>query len=121
MRCIYPLTPLLVLLISIPAQAEDAPLADIQQRFETRYISFLEPNSQLLLPFEKLESQPWKSLLASGRLQLAFTKSDVFYNNKTYVFSMYRAENGSYYLDAKGGFWGMDELIYGPITPDLLQ
>lgn len=121
MKCIYSLVILLVLLHAPTTWADDALPSNLQQRFDTRYKSFLEPNSQSLLPFPKLEPQPWKSLLASRHLQLAFTKLDVFYNNKTYVFSMYRAEDGSYYLDAKGGFWGMDELIYGPIALDLLQ
>lgn len=121
MKRIYSLAILLVLLHTPTTWAADALPSDLQQHFDTRYKSFLEPNNQSLLPFPKLEPQPWKNLLAAGHLQLAFTKSDVFYNNKTYVFSMYHAEDGSYYLDVKDGFWGMDELIYGPITPDLLQ
>jgi hypothetical protein len=93
------------------AFAAETPPNDLQQRFETRYQSFLAPNSQSLLPFLKMELPAWKTLLASGSLKPIFGLPDVFYNNKTYVFTLYQAADGQYYLDAKGGFWGMDELI----------
>jgi hypothetical protein len=110
-----------MLLATSSSRAEDVSSAGLQQHFDTRYQSFLEPSSASLLPFPTLEHQAWKTLLASGHLQPVFTKPDVFYNNETYTFSMYRADDGSYYLDAKGGFWGMGELVYGPIAAELLQ
>lgn len=103
------------------AFAAETPPNDLQQRFETRYQSFLAPNGQSLLPFAKMELPSWKALLAGGSLKPVFSRPDVFYNNKTYVFTLYQATDGQYYLDAKGGFWGMDELAYGPIPAEQLQ
>lgn len=121
MKRIYPLILLLVLLHTPITWADDALPSDLQHRFETRYQSFLAPNSQSLLPFAKMELPAWKSLLAGECLKPVFSRPDVFYNNKTYVFTLYQAADGQYYLDAKGGFWGMDELAYGPIPAEQLQ
>lgn len=120
MRHIYSLG-LLLIFLHTPVLAEVAPTADLQQHFETRYKSFLDPGSQSLLPFPKLELPAWKALLAGGSLKPVFSRPDVFYNNKTYMFTLYQAADGQYYLDAKGGFWGMDELAYGPIPAEQLQ
>ncbi len=121
MKRIYPLILLLALLHALMASAVDTPLGDMQQRFENRYKTFLAPNSQSLLPFAKMELPAWKSLLAGECLKPVFSRPDVFYNNKTYVFTLYQAADGQYYLDAKGGFCGMDELAYGPIPAEQLQ
>lgn len=112
---------MLLCLLHVTAGADQAPAADLQQKFDLRYKDFLGANSQALLPFARLEPQDWKTLRQNRHFQRVFTEADVFYNNKTYRFTMYRADDGNYYLDAKGGFWGMDELFYGPIDPSLLQ
>lgn len=86
-----------------------------------RYHAYISPYSQSALPFDKMEPAAWKALLASGSLAPVFSKPDVFYFGKTYVFTLYQADSGPYYLHAKGGFWGMEELAFGPIAQDMLQ
>ena len=108
-------------LLHVLACADEAPAADLQQKFDLRYKDVLGPASQALLPFARLEPQDWKTLQQNRHLQRVFTEPDVFYNNKTYSFTLYRADDCNFYLDAKGGFWGMDQLFYGPIDPNLLQ
>lgn len=108
------------LLCLLPCLAA-AEAADMRQNFDLRYKAFLGADSQALLPFARLEPQDWKTLQQNRHLQRVFTEPGVFYNNKTYSFTLYRADDGNYYLDAKGGFWGMDQLFYGPIGPNLLQ
>lgn len=91
--------------------------SEIQTGFNQRYKDYLGVDSQALLPFPKLEVQEWKKIIASRSLKIVYTEPEKFYNNKVYSFTLYQvADDGSYYLDAKGGFWGMDELVYGPIT-----
>lgn len=110
-----------LMLASLGVRAEPDNAEALQQRFESRYQAYLSPDSQSTLPFEKLELADWKALSASGKLTPVFSKPDVFYFGKIYVFTLYQADSGPYYLHAKGGFWGMEELAFGPIAPDRLQ
>ena len=110
-----------LLLASLSAQATDSRADDLQHRFESRYQTYLSPDSQSVLPFEKIQPAVWKDLLASGDLTLVFSLPDVFYTGKTYVFTLYQTGNNQYYLHAKGGFWGMEELAFGPIAREMLQ
>lgn len=110
-----------LLLTCLSVKAADYTPEDIQHSFESRYQTYLVPSSQNALPFDKLETVAWKALQAGGGLKLIFSKQDVFYIGKTYVFALYQAGDGQYYLHAKGGFWGMEELAWGPIKPELLQ
>lgn len=110
--------------LTVAACAEDAPSASnqaLQEHFDAKYKGFLGAGSQALLPFAQLDAQDWKKLRETRSLQSVFIEPEVFYNNKTYRFTMYQADDGNYYLDAKGGFWGMDELFYGPIDKSQLQ
>jgi|APLak6261659701_1056019.scaffolds.fasta_scaffold01655_3 hypothetical protein len=96
--------------------------SEIQMGFNQRFKDYFGANSQALLPFPKLEVQEWKKVLTSRPLKIVFTESDKYYNNKVYSFTLYQTtDDGSYYLDAKGGFWGMDELVYGPVTEKELK
>ena len=89
---------------------------DIQGKFNRKYDTFLSQGSQSLLPLPRIDKADWKKMLESQSMKPVYSEPDRFYNNKTYTFTMYRdLGNGLYYLDAKGGFWGMDELIYGPM------
>jgi len=51
-------------------------------------------------------------------LHQVYQEPGKYYNSKVYVFTLYQEEvdGGAYYLDATGGFWGMDELVYGPLS-----
>ena len=113
----------LALAISLNGFAGDASpdAAELQQRFNQKYRDYLTPESQALLPFPALEMAEWNKLLAGRPLQVLYREPGKYYNNKVYTFTLYRAEDGAYYLDAKGGFWGMDELAYGPLTLEQLQ
>lgn len=115
---------------SLAIAAEPAPTGDaeqpapsaIQHDFNRRYKDYLNAGSQMLLPFPKIEAQDWKKLRESRPLRKLYTEPDKYYNNKVYSFTLYQAsDDDSYYLDAKGGFWGMDELFYGPMTEQELQ
>jgi hypothetical protein len=110
-----------LLLTCFTVKAAEYTSEGIQHSFESRYQTYLVPSSQNALPFDKLETAAWKALQAGGGLKLIFSKPDVFYIGKTYVFALYQAGDGQYYLHAKGGFWGMEELAWGPIKPELLQ
>lgn len=101
-----------------PAYADDA---NIQSVFNQKYSHFFGSDSQSLLPFKTMEKSVWQSLQQQKPLVLVYQEPDKFYNSKVYMFSMYHdTQENVYYLDAKGGFWGMDELVYGPITPQEL-
>jgi hypothetical protein len=105
----------LFLLASGLAVAADE--STVQDKFNQKYRDFLARDSQILLPLPQIARAEWKLLLESRPLQPVYTEPERFYNSKTYTFTMYRdSETGSYYLDAKGGFWGMDELVYGPMS-----
>lgn len=110
-----------LLFTCLNVKAADSTAEDIQHSFESRYQTYLVPSSQNALPFDKLEKSAWKALQAGDGLKLVFSKADVFYIGKTYVFSLYQAADGQYYLHAKGGFWGMEELAWGPIKQEMLQ
>lgn len=102
--------------------ASQASADSIQETFNHKYRDFLSQHSQALLPLPQLSKAEWKTIGETRQLQLIFSEPNRFYNSKTYTFTMYRDEQGgSYYLDAKGGFWGMDELIYGPLRETDLQ
>lgn len=88
----------------------------IQERFNRKYDTFLSQGSQSLLPLPRIEKSDWKKMRETRPMKPVYSEPDRFYNNKTYAFTMYMDEkSGLYYLDAKGGFWGMDELVYGPM------
>lgn len=94
----------------------------LQQKFNDKYRDFLSQTSQSLLPLPVLNKPDWQAVRQSHPLKVIYTDPDKFYNNKTYTFTLYQAtDDGRYYLEAKGGFWGMDELIYGPLTQQDLQ
>lgn len=101
---------------SVPeATAQQAP-AEVQAAFNRRYKDYFGPDSQVLLPFSGVEKPEWKKILETKPLRKIYIEPDKYYNSKVYSFTLYQAtDDGSYYLDAKAGFWGMDELIYGPI------
>ena len=104
------------------AHAGYADDAGMQQRFNQKYATYLQADSQALLPLPQLEKPAWKKLQESRPLRKIYSEPDKFYNNKVYVFTLYQATgDGSYYLDAVGGFWGMDELVYGPLSERDLQ
>lgn len=101
---------------------DSATAANLQNSINNKYKNFFGPDSQTLLPLPKLELQDWKALRANKALKRIYSEPEKFYNSKVYTFTLYQAaDDGSYYLDAKGGFWGMDELVYGPLTPKDLE
>lgn len=110
----------LLLALACAAFAEDDG-EQVRQRFDAQYKNFFGSGSQALLPLPQLEKPEWEKLNAAQKLRQVFVEPDVFYNAKNYRFTLFQAEDGNYYLDAKGGFWGMDELFYGPIPHEQLQ
>lgn len=113
---------LILLAATAVAQVAHAEDIGIQERFNQKYATYLQSDSQALLPLPQLEKPAWKKLQESRPLRKIYSEPDKFYNNKVYVFTLYQAtDDGSYYLDAVGGFWGMDELIYGPLNERDLQ
>lgn len=111
---------LLAALLAFRLGAAPADTPPTWERFETRYQSFLGAGSQALLPFPQLEPQAWAALEQRG-LTRVYAQPGVYYTGKSWTFTLLRAEDGRYYLDAKGGFWGMDRLFYGPLAPSQLQ
>lgn len=106
---------LVLLLLTTIAAAAGAPA--VQQRINQRYQDYFGPDSQALLPFPQLEAAEWHRLQAARPFIKVYTEPGKYYNSKVYTFTLYQAaDDGSYYLNAKGGFWGMDELVYGPIS-----
>lgn len=99
------------------AETPAAPASSaIQQGFNSKYKDYLKADSQMPLPFPKLEMAEWKKIQESRPLRKVYSEPGKYYNNKVYSFTLYQAsDDGAYYLDAKGGFWGMDELVYGPL------
>lgn len=109
----------LCLALSMGAMAEED---NLQQRFNQKYREFLSQTSQSLLPLPSLSKPDWQKIRQIRPLKIIYTDPDKFYNNKTYTFTLYQAtDDSSYYLNAKGGFWGMDELTYGPLKIEDLQ
>ena len=96
--------------------AEPSP-EELQKKFHEKYQQYLRSDSQMLLPLPSIEITEWKRLLTGSGLEKIYTEPGVYYNAKVYTLTLFRAkESGQYYLDAKGGFWGMDELAYGPLS-----
>lgn len=94
----------------------------LQQAFNDRYSQYFGASSQSLLPFPAVEKAAWQQLQQSRPLRKIYSEPGKYYNAKVYTFTLYRAEDdGSYYLDVAGGFWGMDELIYGPLSEQELR
>jgi hypothetical protein len=115
------LATLILALAPLAAQADDDAGQRIQQQFDTKFKNFMGSSSDALLPLSKLEKPDWEKLRSTHAMKQIFVERDVFYNAKTYTFTLFQDESGQYYLDAKGGFWGMDELIYGPFDQSALQ
>ena len=89
----------------------------LQQNFNRKYQQYLRADSQMLLPLPSIEMAEWKRMLERGGLEKIYSEPNVYYNAKVYTLTLFHAkESGEYYLDAKGGFWGMDELAYGPFS-----
>ena len=106
----------LALLLAMPVFAEPAS-DELQAGFNRKYQQYLGADSQMLLPFTLMEAQEWKRIQESRPLHKVYSEPGKYYNQKVYTFTLYRADDsGEYYLNAKGGFWGMDELTYGPLT-----
>ena len=111
------ITCLTLIATATPAMADpqnESP--QLQERINTKFRNFFGTDSQALLPLPTIELQAWKALRASKTFKRIYSEPDKFYNSKVYTFTLFQQEDdGSYYLDAKGGFWGMDELVYGPL------
>jgi len=113
---------LVMLLIMMPVLAIAVGTLDIQEKFNRKYQSYLTAESQALLPLPPLDMQEWTRIQESRPLRLIFREPGRYYNNKVYTLTLYRAtDSEEYYLNAKGGFWGMDELAYGPFTETVLE
>ncbi len=112
------LTSIAMLAMAQPLYAEEPVAASsLQEQINHKYRNYFGADSQTLLPFTKVEIQDWKNIRANKTLKRIYVEPDKYYNSKVYTFTLYQAtDDGRYYLDAKGGFWGMDELIYGPIN-----
>jgi hypothetical protein len=93
------------------------PTDQLRQDFNHRYQDYLRPESEALLPFPALDKVACQQLIASGRLRTVYSEPGKAYNAKIYTFTLYQEGAESiYYLEVKGGFWGMDQLCYGPLT-----
>lgn len=89
----------------------------LQHKFNQKYQQYLRADSQMLLPLPVIEKEEWHRLATGGGLEQIYSEPGVYYNAKVYTMTLFRTkEGGQYYLDAKGGFWGMDELAYGPLN-----
>lgn len=89
----------------------------VQETFNHKYRDFLSQSSQALLPLPSLSKAEWKTISETRQLQQIYSEPGRFYNSKSYTFTMYLdLQSGSYYLEAKGGFWGMEQLNYGPMS-----
>lgn len=110
----------LILMVG-PVSADEAS-DGLRTAFERRYRDYFGAGSQSLLPFSRIEKADWKKLLETRPMKVVFTAPDRYYNSKVYTLTLYQAtDDDSFYLDAKGGFWGMDELAYGPLKVDELR
>lgn len=124
MRHALPLLICIAMLATAPlSRAEDSVAgASLQQQINHKYRNYFGADSQALLPFARIEIQDWNNLRANKPLKRIYSEPGKFYNSKVYTITLYQAaDDGSYYLDAKGGFWGMDELIYGPLSENELK
>ena len=89
---------------------------DAHQAFVTKYADYLRAESQTPLPLPAIAKADWPDLVARLKLAKIFVEPDRYYLAKLFTLTCYQAEDGRYYLDAKGGFWGMDQLYYGPFS-----
>ena len=113
---------LVTLLALMPVLALAAGTLEMQEKFNRKYQSYLTAESQALLPLPPLDLQEWKRIQENRPLRLIFREPDRYYNNKVYTLTLYQAtDSEEYYLNAKGGFWGMDELAYGPFKETALE
>lgn len=119
---IVPAACALLMLVSTAVADEKSSTALIQKNFHQQYDHFLGPDSQSTLPIPRMEKAEWQKTIIDGHATRIFSEPDVFYNNKVYTFTLFRSNlDDRFYLDAKGGFWGMDEIFYGPIEGDQLR
>jgi hypothetical protein len=89
----------------------------LQAAFNQRYQTFFGADNTSLLPLPALDKHEWKRMREQKTLHQVYQEPGKYYNSKVYVFTLYQEEGGgAYYLDATGGFWGMDELVYGPLS-----
>ena len=89
----------------------------LQAAFNQRYQTFFGADNTSLLPLPAIDKQEWKRMREQKTLHQIYQEPGKYYNSKVYVFTLYQDEaGGAYYLDATGGFWGMDELVYGPLS-----
>lgn len=109
---------LLLLACALPATAAGTVSPDqLREEFNRRYQEYLRADSNALLPFPALDKGACQQLIASGRLHTVYSEPGKAYNAKVYTFTLFQeGAAGSYYLEAKGGFWGMDQLCYGPLA-----
>lgn len=112
--------PVLMLLAWLVPALAGPPPAELQQAFNQRYADYLRPDSEALLPFAALDKPACQQLIHAGGLDVVFVQPGVAYNAKVYTLTLYRDRTG-YYLEAKGGFWGMDQVCYGPLAEEALR
>ena len=109
-----------VLSASLAMHAMSAAAVDadaLQAAFNQRYQTFFGADNNSLLPLPAIDKQDWKRMREKKALRQVYQEPGKYYNSKVYVFTLYQDEDGgAYYLDATGGFWGMDELVYGPLS-----
>lgn len=118
---LHPAIFLCLTLFSLPTCAEDIE-GSLQTAFDNRYADYFQAGSQAALPFTRLDKHEWKNLFSSGNFQLIFTEPERFYSGKSYTLKLYReTSKNQYFLDAIGGFWGMEELVFGPIQEQELK
>lgn len=112
------LTCLLCLSLAMAASSQAVEPEAIQAAFNQRYQAFFGADSTSLLPLPVIDKQEWKRMREKIVLHQVYQEPGKYYNSKVYVFTLYQEEvdGGAYYLDATGGFWGMDELVYGPLS-----
>lgn len=123
MRYKFSFKDLIVLLLLLHANNAGAEAnTELLQAFNLRYQHYLSLDSQMVLPFNRMDKAEWKQLQASTQFRLVFNEPGRYYIGKSYTFKLYHdpAKN-LYYLDAIGGFWGMEELVFGPISEQELK
>jgi Tol biopolymer transport system component len=97
--------------------AEAINAGTLQASFNQKFQTFFGADSTSLLPLPAIDKQDWKRMRAHKALHQVYQEPGKYYNSKVYVFTLYQDDDdGAYYLDATGGFWGMDELVYGPLS-----
>jgi hypothetical protein len=113
---------LVMWLALMPVLAIAVETQELLEKFNRKYQSYLTAESQALLPLPPLDLQEWKYIQENRPLRLVFREPDRYYNNKVYTLMLYQVtDSEEYYLNAKGGFWGMDELAYGPFKETALE